>query len=96
MFTLEQVVRWGRSFDQYCRMFALRDEDLALRILRCGDGPASFNAEATRRGCRVVSCDPIYRWNASQMRNRVEATFDQGSTSRLITSRTNFSAADTR
>ncbi len=74
MFTLEQVVPWGRSFDEYCRMFALRDDDLALRILGCGDGPASFNAEATRRGVRVTSCDPIYRWNVAQIRERVEAT----------------------
>ena len=50
MFTLEQVVPWGRSFDEYCRMFALSDDDLTLRILGCGDGPASFNAEANRRG----------------------------------------------
>ena len=74
MFTLEQVVPWGRSFDEYCRMFALRDDDLALRILGCGDGPASFNAEATRRGVRVTSCDPIYRWNVAQIRERIEAT----------------------
>lgn len=56
MFTLEQVVPWGRSFDEYCHMFALSSDDLALRILGCGDGPASFNAGATRRGMAVTSC----------------------------------------
>jgi hypothetical protein len=77
MFTLEQVVPWGRSFDEYCRMFALGDSDLALRILGCGDGPASFNAEATRRGAAVVSCDPIYQWESVQIRERIAATYDQ-------------------
>ena len=31
-------------------MFSLTGADMAGRILGCGDGPASFNAEATRRG----------------------------------------------
>lgn len=76
MFTLEQVVPWGRSFDEYCEMFALSSDDLALRILGCGDGPASFNAEATRRGMAVTSCDPIYRWEAEHIRGRIVATYD--------------------
>jgi hypothetical protein len=77
MFTLEQVVPWGRSFDEYRRMFALTDADLRPRILGCADGPASFNAEATHRGVNVISCDPIYRWNGQQLRNRIDATYQQ-------------------
>jgi SAM-dependent methyltransferase len=73
---LDHVVPWGRSFDEYCRMFALGDEDLALRILGCGDGPASFNAEATRRRSTVISCDPIYKWQAADIRARIAATRD--------------------
>lgn len=77
MFTLEQVVPWGRSFEEYQRMFALTDEELGLRIVGCGDGPASFNAEATRRGARVTSCDPIYRWEVAQIHDRIGATCDE-------------------
>jgi len=77
MFTLEQVVPWGRSFDEYCRMFALSSGDLALRILGCGDGPASFNAHATRRGATVISCDPIYQYDDTQIRERIAVTYDQ-------------------
>ena len=76
MFTLEEVVPWGRSFDEYQRMFALGDDDLSRRILGCGDGPASFNAEATRRGATVVSVDPLYRWDAAQVQQRIDATYD--------------------
>ena len=77
MFTLDQVVPWGRSFDEYRRMFALTDADLRSRILGCADGPASFNAEATRRGTPVVSFDPLYRYDVSQIRERIAATCDQ-------------------
>ena len=77
MFTLDRVVPWGRSFDEYQRMFALTERDLGLRIVGCGDGPASFNAEATRRGMRVTSCDPIYRWDADQIRQRITVTYDE-------------------
>ena len=77
MFTLDQIVPWGRSFDEYRRMFALTGADLNLRILGCADGPASFNADATRRGMRVVSCDPLYQWEAGQIRDRIATTYDQ-------------------
>ena len=55
-------------------MFDLTQDDLSKRILGCGDGPASFNAVATRRGCRVVSVDPIYCFSADQIRSRIEET----------------------
>jgi hypothetical protein len=55
-------------------MFALTDADLTGRILGCGDGPASFNAEATRAGVRVVSFDPLYQFDAGQIRRRIDET----------------------
>src|SRR5262245_44701463 len=76
MFTLDQVVPWGRSFDEYRRMFALTEHDLGVRLLGCGDGPASFNAEGTRRGARIISCDPIYRYDANEIQDRIAATYD--------------------
>lgn len=57
-------------------MFALSEADLAGRVLGCGDGPASFNAEATERGSRVVSCDPLYQFHASAIERRVHETYD--------------------
>ena len=55
-------------------MFALTEADLARRILGCGDGPASFNTDLTRRGGRIVSCDPLYQFDASQIRQRISDT----------------------
>jgi len=76
MFTLPDVVPWGRSLDEYRRMFALSDADLTRRILGCADGPASFNAELTALGGRVVSCDPIYGLSAGDIRRRIEQTYE--------------------
>jgi hypothetical protein len=74
VFQLEKVVPWGRSFDEYRRMFALTRSDLRQRILGCADGPASFNAELTAAGGTVTSCDPLYRFSPQEIRQRIEQT----------------------
>jgi hypothetical protein len=76
MFTLDQVVPWGRSFAEYQQLFGLTSADLERRILGCGDGPAGFNGEATRRGSRVVSCDPLYAFSRTDIETRIAATCD--------------------
>ena len=76
-FILGNVVPWGRSFDEYVRMFSLTENELASRILGCADGPASFNSEMYRRGVRVVSVDPLYQYSSDEIRDRIEATFSQ-------------------
>src|SRR5215218_2737621 len=74
---LESVLPWGRSMDEYVRMFDLDDAALRSRILGVGDGPASFNSEMRAAGRHVVSCDPIYCFSGEQIRSRVEATRHQ-------------------
>jgi hypothetical protein len=75
-FQLSEVVPWGRSFEEYVSMFSLTGDDLRLRILGCGDGPAAFNDTLTKRGGSVVSVDPLYRFSAEQIAARIEETFD--------------------
>lgn len=75
-FKLEEVVPWGRSFDEYVRMFNLNDQDLQKRIIGCGDGPASFNCTLTRRGGSVVSVDPLYQFSKEEIAGRVKETCD--------------------
>lgn len=72
---LESVIPWGRSFEEYCRMFNLSDRELALTILGCADGPASFNAEQSARDGKVVSVDPIYQFSRKEIAQRVEAVY---------------------
>lgn len=74
-FTLDHVAVWGRSFEEYVSMFALTDDDLQKRFLGCGDGPANFNCVMTRRGGQVISADPLYRFNAEEIRKRIDETF---------------------
>jgi len=73
--TLEQVVPWGRSLADYRGMFKLSDRDLQAKILDCGSGPASFNAEVTAIGGSVISCDPIYQYSVAQIQQRITETY---------------------
>lgn len=72
---LEQIVPWGRSLNEYIQMFDLTDEELQGKILDCGGGPASFNAEMTRKGFNVISCDPIYQFSAPEISQRIDQTY---------------------
>ena len=68
-FVLNKVVPWGRTLDEYKRMFMLGDDE--GRIAGFGDGPASFNFEATIKGLSVTSFDPIYSASAEQIQKRI-------------------------
>lgn len=72
---LTSVVPWGRSCAEYLGMFDLPADDPGMRILDCGGGPASFNAEMTARGYRVVTCDPLYRFTADEIAARIAETY---------------------
>ena len=76
-FTLDKIVPWGRSFDEYAAMFALSKDDLKKRFLDCGGGPSSFNCVLTKLGGQVISADPIYRFDSGDIRRRVDETFEQ-------------------
>jgi hypothetical protein len=75
-FKYEEAVPWGRSCDEYLRMFNLNEDGLRRKILGCADGPASFNAGMSKKGFRVVSCDPLYECDAGQIRRRIDATYE--------------------
>lgn len=75
VFQLENVVPWGRSLEDYRKMFNLEEQDLQKSILDCGSGPSSFNAEITRLGDRVISCDPIYQFTAEAIQQRILDTY---------------------
>ncbi|EAY57136.1 MAG: conserved hypothetical protein [Leptospirillum rubarum] len=74
-FSLDEVVPWGRSFEEYVSMFALSREDLAQNILGCADGPASFNTHLTKRGGRIVSVDPLYQLSRDEIERRIRETY---------------------
>jgi hypothetical protein len=73
---LDQVVPFGRSFDEYRAMFSLSPDDLVKDIIGVADGPASFNDEMQTLGKRVVSVDPLYAFSAAKIEQRFYAVAD--------------------
>lgn len=71
-FRLNDVVPWGRNFSEYVNMFNLTESDLSKKIAGFGDGPASFNYEATAKGYDVVSFDPVYQFSKEEISKRIE------------------------
>lgn len=71
-FKLENVVPWGRNLDEYRLMFLLSDDDMSKNIAGFGDGPASFNFEATQQGYSVTSFDPIYQFSKDDLQKRID------------------------
>ncbi|MDD3592811.1 MAG: class I SAM-dependent methyltransferase [Sulfurovum sp.] len=74
---LENIVPWGRNLSEYRSMFLLSDLELRSKIVGCGDGPASFNAEVTALGGIVVSVDPLYRFSKMQIVKRIDEVADE-------------------
>ncbi|MGK7904751.1 MAG: SAM-dependent methyltransferase [Hormoscilla sp.] len=75
---LDNVVPWGRSRAEYLRMFdiTIAELELNLKILDCGGGPASFNAEMTQQGYnKVISCDLVYQFSAEEIAQRIQETY---------------------
>ncbi len=75
-FKYKTIVPWGRSFDEYIRMFNLSPKDLKKKIIGCGDGPACFNAEMYKLGHKVTSCDPLYQLSGDHIKKQIDDTFE--------------------
>ncbi len=73
-FELKNVVPWGRTLDEYKRMFKLAENDLNKQIISFGDGPASFNFEMKESNATVTSMDPIYQFSKKDIEGRIEET----------------------
>ena len=76
MMVLDQIVPFGRSMDEYERMFAFTLQDYLKFIIAVADGPASFNAEMTAEGYQVFSVDPIYQFTGDEIKSRFDACVD--------------------
>lgn len=71
-YKLKSIVPWGRNLEEYQQIFSLSNRDLKKKILGCGDGPSSFNAELTALGGDVISIDPIYQFSKEQLSSRID------------------------
>ena len=73
---LDNVVPFGRLFEEYVQMFTLTKADLQGSLLSVADGPAGFNAEGTRLGYSIKSVDPLYCFTAGEIKQRFDAVVD--------------------
>jgi SAM-dependent methyltransferase len=73
----DNIVPWGRSYNEYMIMFNLKPDYLSKRVLGCGDGPAAFNAVATAFGGNVISIDPLFSLTKKEIEKRIEESFDE-------------------
>lgn len=71
-FNLENVVPWGRNFNEYKLMFQLNESDVSKNTAGFGDGPSCFNYEATQQGYSVTSFDPIYQFSKDELKKRID------------------------
>ncbi len=74
---LKRTVPWGRDFNEYTQMFSLTSLKPGNTIIGCGDGPASFNAEATAKGINVTSIDPVYQFSKDELAQRINDARDE-------------------
>ncbi|QIW10778.1 SAM-dependent methyltransferase [Francisella sp. LA112445] len=74
---LKNIVPWGRSLEEYKQMFLLSENDLKSKILGCGDGPSSFNYEATSLGGNITSIDPTYKFSEKDIKQRIIETSNE-------------------
>ncbi|HWA10615.1 MAG TPA: class I SAM-dependent methyltransferase [Opitutaceae bacterium] len=73
---LPAVAFFGRTLDEYSRFFALDVAGLRGRpVLDVAAGPASFAAEAARRGIDAVAVDPLYGHPAAELAQRVRRDY---------------------
>ena len=73
---LPAVSFFGRTLDEYCRFFALDPAKLQKRaVLDVAGGPASFTAEAGRRGIDAVAVDPWYAHPVSALADQIQQDY---------------------
>lgn len=71
-FQLNNVVPWGRNMAEYRSMFQLDANDMSKKIAGFGDGPSSFNYEASRQGYSVTSFDPVYQFSKESLQKHID------------------------
>lgn len=75
-FKLDNVIPLGRRYSEYKEIFGLNDSGTHKKILDCASGPSSFNSEARKLGMNVISIDPLYEFEDTQIKQRIDETFD--------------------
>lgn len=68
--TIDEVIPWGKTYNEYCQFFDLEEKNLKQPIACFGDGASGFHAELNLLGKQVVSFDPIYQFCVDELEKR--------------------------
>jgi hypothetical protein len=66
---------WGRTLDEYIKMFNLDNLTESTKILSIADGPSTFNLQLRQMGINVTSVDPIYSLTIKELKDVFEKSF---------------------
>lgn len=66
---------WGRTLEEYTKMFSLSNLAPEVKILSIADGPSTFNLELKRNNVQVVSIDPVYGLSIGKLRHYFEESY---------------------
>lgn len=67
---LKDVVLVGRNFEEYFKMFNLKEVNKKEKILDVASGVSSFCKEATEKGYDVTSSDRIYYFSPNELEKK--------------------------
>ena len=73
---LSEAIPLGRTFKEYTEMFGMGSDFTGKRILDCGGGPSSFNAEQFENSVNIISIDPLYKYTRDKIKRRIDETFE--------------------
>ncbi|MBA2652143.1 MAG: hypothetical protein H0U73_07755 [Tatlockia sp.] len=72
---MRKLVLWGYHVDEYLEMFDLTAKDMATNLLEYGCGPTAVNAELTKQGQHIVSCDPLFNLDKDTLFSKASLIF---------------------
>ncbi len=71
----DHVSFWGRTMEEYTKMFSLNVLSPEMKILSIADGPSTFNLQLRKIGVHVTSIDPTYNLSKEDLKACFEKSF---------------------
>lgn len=74
---MRKRVLWGHHLDEYRDMFDLDEQDLTSSFLEYGCGPSAVNVELQGTATKIISVDPLFSLNKTELTSTVGKLFDE-------------------
>lgn len=74
---MRKLVLWGHNIEENQEMFDMARENLNSTILEYGCGPSALNSQLHKSNPHIVSCDPLFNLDKSELTKEATHTFDE-------------------